>query len=804
MSHDSFIQTVRPPDTTALRDEDINGSFPVAVYIKTRTQTFNTYHYYILKDGFIWYKSIDSEKEPKNWTLFAGTGLPGNSSKRNFEKPARIAEISADADELMALSSDGYFYRICFDWIFGHKTNVWSDRQGWPKETRLFFDARTADNRAWALGKRNNQVRYYEDPFGNQHHNGTQEIATTYVLLNDGQEISYADTGLPSDFSRNYLGPERGAFRALALSASASTIFLINDAGEMYTRIADFDIIGCDPMFMKYTYEPYISTVPGINYYSNLTPWGLPPEGWRVQEPIPLEGALTRHITILQNGQGNAARELRVAGYNAEGESGYWSKAIYGTEWSFVKVPLYFAPDALLPRSSAGEAPDTGERGPTLDRRFSGFMWQGDNRADALEYEVPDFNILEGSCSLRITRGSESCSIIIHPVELWTYLRRDYLPGRGGMPKLFFATLEIPENAFDGLSREFAEMLERKFRDKHRALFRYVIEASEDYVLMWGGGGEVFFLTGDNLSTYFPEFNRIRIFRVYDEIERYDALRISGGPAFTREDYAGLKNMISLNGDFIRELENRVSEYESIKKTVFRSGIAYTAADFISHITLLNFLDIPKIATITSFGDDILSVNKAYTTMISDTQIWIDNKLLELLRIRVSVYTGLADELASGAEQVFLPPGYAESFSGYWEAAGLSSLISGSFGLGSSVLPAVLSVSEDEMGFFGFVISVGSDPDFTLFVDPANVPSTIFSRGNLDAGEKAYTFRGRLYAGQVADRDSSRALFEETIVPYITSGKGIEVTVDFDGEELVIKSRRRFRRAFTIFSARIP
>ncbi|MDR1211763.1 MAG: hypothetical protein LBK40_05985 [Spirochaetaceae bacterium] len=799
--HDTFTQAFPSRDIAMREGEDINGSFPEAVYIKTRTQTFNTYHYYILKEGFIWYKSTDSEKEPKNWALFTGTGLPHNPAKKDFANPSCIVEISADADELMALSSDGYFYRICFDWIFSRKKTVWFDSQGWPSEIRLFFDERTAGNRAWALGKRNNQVGYYEDPFGNQHHNGTQEIATTYVLLEDGQEISYADTGLPSDFSRNYLGPERGAFRAVALSASASTIFLINDAGEMYTRIADFDIVGGDPMFMKYTYEPYISAIPGISYYSNLTPWGLPPEDWRIQEPIPLEGraALTRHITILQNGQGNAARELRVAGYNAGGETGYWSKALYGTEWSFVRVPLFFAPEALLP--APGSREDIGERGPATDKSYSGFMWRDDSRADDFTYEIPDFNILEGRCSLRITRGEESCAITIHPVELWTYIRRDYLPGRTGLPKIFFATLDIPENAFDGLSREFAEALEEKFRDRDKALFRYVIEASPDYVLLRGDGGEAFFLTGENLSNYFPEFHRTWIFRDYDEIERYNALRISGGPEFTRENYAELRHKISLNGNFIRELENRIAEYESLRKSAFRSGIAYTAADFISHITLLNFIDIPKIATITSFGKEIFSVNRAYTTMISDTRIWIDSKLLELLRIRVSVYTGLADELAAGAEQVFLPPEYAETFSGYWEAAGLPSQVSGYFSLHRQVLPARLSVSDDNVGFFGLVISVGNDPDFDLFVDPINAPQIIFSRR--EAGERTYTFRGRLYVEKVADRDSSRKLFEDNIVPYIAGNKGIEVTVAFDGEELVIKATRPFRRALTIFSVRV-
>jgi hypothetical protein len=182
----------------------------------------------------------------------------------------------------------------------------------------------------------------------------------------------------------------------------------------------------------------------------------------------------------------------------------------------------------------------------------------------------------------------------------------------------------------------------------------------------------------------------------------------------------------------------------------------------------------------------------------------IDNKLLELLRIRLSVYNSLAYELAEGAEKVFLPASYAETFSGYWQAAGLPSSLTGSFGLNDDVLPARFSVSDDAMGFFGFVISVGNEPDFTLFVDPADAPDIIFSRRDLDAGEQAYTFKGRLYVGRVAGGDSSRALFEKTIVPYITNNKGIEVTVQFNGEELLIKAKRRFRRAFTIFNARFP
>jgi hypothetical protein len=231
---DIYFDRTGPQSANAAYDaENINGVFPEAVYIKTRTQTFNAYHYYILHDGLIWYKSIDSRKKPVNWILFQKTGLPHNSWKIGFNKPKRIVEISADADELVALSDEGGFYRYCFDKTIGRGSNVWFDRQGWPNEEQLYLDRRTAGNLSWALGKRNAHVLYYEDPFGNQHHNGTMEIATTYVLLEDGQEICYADTGLPGDFSRNYIGPGRGAFKAVSLSASASTLFVINGVGEM-------------------------------------------------------------------------------------------------------------------------------------------------------------------------------------------------------------------------------------------------------------------------------------------------------------------------------------------------------------------------------------------------------------------------------------------------------------------------------------------------------------------------------------------------------------------------------------------
>jgi hypothetical protein len=794
--------------------EDINGSFPDAIYIKTRTQTFNTYHYYLLKDGLIWYKGITADSGPRDWTIFMETGLPHNYGDQYFHYPNYIVEIAADADELVALSDEGRFYRICQDWIFSRQTKKWLDKQGWPELVGLYLDERTVHNTAWTVGKRNNQVKYYEDPFGNQHHNGTQEIVTTYVLLEDGQEICYADPGLPTDFSRNFLGPERGAFKAAAISASASTIFLINKTGEMYTRIADFDITGCDPMFFKYTYVPYKSDLSGTKFRSNLTPWGLPPEDWQSQPVIPLTGkaAITRHITILQNGQGNAARELRVAGYNGEGETGYWSKPINASQWFFVPVPLYFSGEAVLFSAAdaveAADAADTtggagkrGERGPSPDTRMRGKLWFGDTIETGWEYEIPNFNILEGSCSLVISWRGETCTVILHPVELWTYLRRYYQPGRAGPSKLFFVTLEIPENALDGLSKEFQEQLNRKFKDKNKVLFNYIMEADADYVTLRESAEWTLVLACDARAGAPPENGRTWFFNRYDEIARYNSpeLVMEERQVYTRNEYAELWRKIENNRKFKEKLEYRIAEYKSLKRAAFNLGMVYTNMDIISRITLLNFVDIPKIYTVTRFGKKIISVNKTYTDLISDNRIWIDSRLIELLDIRIKTYTEAAGRLAQGEPELVFPTGFAETAAGYWRVSGLPFELEGTFGSGPDEKPAFLSSELLEHGFFGWVLTASDDPLFSLLIEPENAARVILSRNGKTAQETPYRFKGALSVNSINPAEQGRAYYNRTLGPLFKEDGLLKVDISFDGKELIIKHRRFLGRDFMVF-----
>ncbi len=776
--------------------EDINGAFPDKIHIKTRTQSFNSYHYYLVHEGLIWYKAIEGQKGPEEWTLFDKTGLPHNKRKRGFIKAEHISEISADADELVALSADGRFYRYCFDWIFSRTNKTWHDVQGWPSERQLLFDERTSHNIAWALGKRNAHTMYYEDIFGNQHHYGTMEIATTYLLLDDGQEIVFGDTGLPSDFSRNILGPDRGRFIACGLSASASTIFLIGEGGEMFTRLADFDTLGCDPMFFKYTYIPYKSEFSGTEYRSNYSPWGLPSENWYAQSPIPLSGkaAITRRICILQNGKGNAARELRVAGLNDDAETGYWSKPIFGKQWHFVPAPLDLREDDFIDNDkiAAREKP----RGNSLDRSFKGYLWKDRIAVPDWEFEIPDFNILEGSCSIKINYRGEKIRLLLHPVEVWTYMQRKQ-PGRDGTPKNFFVTIEVPDNAFADASPAFRKKFEPILRREDRQLFRFIMEAGKDYLMIESRSksqhGYTLFLTADGNARLLPSVHRMTTIDELSEFERFhsQALKFDEAKTFTKKDYAQIKQKINANKLLRREINNRIADYNRSIKTAQRSKNVYSAFSVLTHATLLYRIDFPKIYTLTRFGNSILETQTETVQLVSGTRIWLDQKLLELLELRIKAYSGIQNALASGAASAKLPPYYAENFSGYWGVAGLPLTIDGIFQTEHS--PSYrgrLSADPLTREFPGWTLEIGERGEFVFLVELENAAKTIFEQKGEFSSDKPWQFNGKIHLTSAGNGEDDRYIYESYIKNFVPQ-EGLAVRIQWDGKKLEILPQRQ-------------
>jgi len=716
-------------------------------------------------------------------------------------------EISADADELMALSAEGNIYSYCHDNTLALRSKTWIDKQGWPTPEQFYFDHRTAANRSWALGKRNSHVLYYEDIFGNQHHNGTMEIATIYVLLEDGQEICYGDPGVPTDFSRNFIGPERGAFIATSLSASASTMFVINEAGEMYTRLVDFDTIGKDPMFFKYTYIPYTSDLPGTNYFSNLNEWALPAEDWRLQPRIPLDGkaAITSHITILQNGQGNSARELRVAGLNEIGETGYWSKQIFDEKWEFIIVPLYFT-ETFNDRH--------GERGSSLDKTYTGFRWHDNEKEEGWEYQILNFNILEGDCDFLIGWQGETCTLKLHPLEMWTYVKRDYLPGRTGSPKIFLATLEIPENAFDSLSDIFIQQLTRQFAVNHKKLFHYTIAASNNYLIIREtGNNSLLFLTDGTISSRYSELHIGNYVQDYGEVQRYFSpeLMINRDAPLTKEL---LTEKITLNDKFVSELKYKIRVLKWSQVTSFKISAGYIPTHYIAKITPLRFVDVPKVRTMTSFGEKLVMANSAYINTITNSRIRVYEKIIEMLETRILCYNDMAKEVSvnSSGQDAMMPSWYSDNISDYWDIAGLPNTISGTFFVTGTKnqpmpIPAVLSFvhPQSEQNISGWFLAIEENsslkPDgFSVFLESRNSAKTIYSRRGKTPQERKLQLDCTLYINDSANTPIEKEIIKRCLRPYLLGiSESIQVRITFDGRTLEINQHPARRSSSLIF-----
>ena len=719
---------------------NVNGAFPERIHIKTLTQTFNESYYFLLSENRIWYKSIDPEGDVPAWKLFRETGLPSARLKRGFVKPSAIVAISADANELQAISDTGRIYQYVFDPGLMIQDYFWKDHIGWPEGSPLVVNDLVRGFRSWAVSKRTSSVLWYEDRFGNQHHYGTMGIENSYFLCADGQEIRYTDTGLPSDFSHAILGPERGRFVAEALSASASTMFVIDAAGEMYTRLADFDTLGCDPLFFRYTYRARDYGLTGSNYRSNYTPWGLPAEDWKREPPIPLEGKarITRRITILQNGKGNLARELRVAGLDREGRIGYYFKGIGDATWSFAEAPLLLSERDFLDPDEAARSGVM--RGPSSDARYFGVVLREGAPITDLSLELPDFNLSEGSCALLVSRNGETARLVMHPVDAWTYFKR-YDPGRDGTAKLMMVTLEIPDGALATLSPEFADALSAVIGPYDREPFAFTAEATEEYLLAHESksrtGGLAFFFSRDpDAIRMNPDIYRRMALGNDALIAEYSSPELEFGlteSGVLSPDAADrLERVIAKNRAFRQRLGDSIRMYSSYRLSSSISGKTYSVFNALSHVTFLYLIDFPKINTVTRHGSAIMKGNQRNAAAMIDAKYWMYRKVIDLLDIRIELY----GEMLKASRDSLPPPEafarYSETFRGYFGLTGIPGTLSGVWRGDESPVSGISTSELFESEIPELLIVTQEEAPRIFLVDFKTLPADIYRRRTLD------------------------------------------------------------------------
>ncbi|MGB3604668.1 MAG: hypothetical protein WBA38_14080 [Gordonia sp. (in: high G+C Gram-positive bacteria)] len=319
---------------------------PKRVDLRTEKTQFNKYWEFALVSGQL----ITRPRHSTSWRVVP---LPSCLT-------GKLVAISLDDDELVGVDRAGWIYTM---------DNVnqspllwnWTSRWGsmlWMGPGRTLPDNRTG---GWALSVTSPwDNRVYADGAGRIHPSGQAKMTMIPALTGDGSRITYADPWLPNDDSYEIGSPLGGRFQSVALSAAASTTFVMNRYGDMFTRTFDFDSSGSDSVFFRYSWESQAGKPSATNLSQemvdrNTAAVRLPAPDWTRQPKIP--GEVTSAITVVSTGPGVEKRELRVEG-RRDGQNGFWHKDIHAKNWAFTATgsPLQ---RKLLENSAADRSSET-------------------------------------------------------------------------------------------------------------------------------------------------------------------------------------------------------------------------------------------------------------------------------------------------------------------------------------------------------------------------------------------------------------------------------------------------------------
>ena len=722
--------------------QDVSPIFPDEVTLRTMTQSYCQYYEFELINGRIYSKARGS----KDWELFLKTGLP----RVGKDSPSMVREIAADADSLYAFDDQGYLYYCYLAKTAPEKPFKWHRRYGFPKDRQFQQTEEALRKRAWSMGARRVEVLYHEDIYGNPHHWGTMGIETFYFLGEDGRTIRFSDSGLPQDLSHSIQVPEQGRFICENISASASTLFVIGNKGSMYTRLIDFDTMGCDQMFFQYTYDKLDQKYAGNSYLSNYAPWALPAEDWKKQPDIKLKGKarLTKMITIAQNGQGNSARELRVGGTNENGEVGYYHKMINDSDWAFTRADIHLDPQTFLDGTKSELAESR-----LLD--YTGYLAKNGENLEDVICEIKNVDLHStGKCELEISCADEVFNCTLFLVEKWTYITRDK-PGYDGNPRNYFVTAECDLSGLDRYSPEFKSLITDMFAGKNHALFAISGEATDAYfhIELVGGGDQSFLSQLTELNEY-TVFASSRDYTDYSpttfkylNMLTQQTLRKSISPElllskdviYTVRDRAEIEKVIQANEEYIKELKQAQKEINKARRSSGFSRWGYSIIELLTRVTMLNKINFPKIKQVTSFGGDLLATTETSLVDMANYMAWSCKNIDDLVSLRVKKYRELLDEVTSKTFIGQLDSSLLDSYPEFYEAAGIPSMCIQDGG--EDGVSASLEIVDDIPYFPGFFIedSNGSVVLVVLEKSASSIVDWLGKVEELDQNEESKT-----------------------------------------------------------------
>lgn len=390
------------------------GLLPARVFLRSTTETFNARYAFATRGGEIYVEPV------------AG----GGDGWRRLPLPecfaGRVAGISADDDELVAIDADRRVFTLD-NALKGPDLFNWSRRWGpplWSGPGRTLPGG--VVTWAWSvISPAEDQT--WHDTAGNAHAVGDYKDSHIWALRSGGQRLTLLDPWLPDDDSYEMCGPHRGRFRAVNMSASGSTVFVIGRDGDLFTRLYDFDISGSNPIFFDYTYERQRSGDASAAIQLPSPPW--------VQQPK-VPGRITSAISIEKQGVGGVHRTLRVEGLDKAGRRGYWEKDIVATKasaWRFHRTgqPLQGRRLENPQRDSSRERLGGGE-----SLRFAG-------TTPELSVEVENFAVHCSPSVLKLSAGGgRTVALRLHSVDGLRQAPR--ATGLDAKPREQYGAIEVP------------------------------------------------------------------------------------------------------------------------------------------------------------------------------------------------------------------------------------------------------------------------------------------------------------------------------------------------------------------------
>lgn len=329
--------------------------FPKDIYLRDNTGTYNKVYQFYLLDGTLY---LRKRQEKGAWKV-----APQPESLKG-----KISGISADGYQLLAVGPDDVLYQLHN--AAQETTNFYWDH-AWGGVFRVgdFYQAPNAKPFQWALSFiTQDDDLSYKDIDGRDHPvSVTNLMQYVYIDPNDSANIVANDTWLPRDKTFTYGAPLHSRFKAVGLSAAASTAFVVNKYGDMFIRTHDYDFSGGDPLQFPYSWESQDGKGDASSFWDQrfnpaVAAVRLPSTPWiKISPKIP--GEITNRISIESTAKGNENRLLKVEG-RKDGKTGFWQKNLKDADWTFVETgePLQgtLLENSLEDTSTKDLKPETG------------------------------------------------------------------------------------------------------------------------------------------------------------------------------------------------------------------------------------------------------------------------------------------------------------------------------------------------------------------------------------------------------------------------------------------------------------